>query len=657
MKNAMKKGIISIVFNLFVLSAATQTADKVVMKVGNEEVMLSEFEYIFKKNNTNKTITKEALDEYLELFTIFKLKVKEAKELKMDTAKSFISELNGYVKQLAVPYLKDREAENNMVKETYDRLQKDLKIRHILIRTKECDAPKDTLAAWNKIQAIRKEIASKKITFEEAAKKYSQDSISAPKGGLLGYYTALSLVYPFENEAYRLKVGELSNVVRTNYGYHLIQVDDIRPARGKIKVAHIFIRADKDNKAQIELSSKRIQEAYEKLNAGEPFESVVKTYSDDFNSSSKGGELPPFGINQMVDEFEEAAFALQTPGEYSKPFQTRYGFHIVKLIEKIKLPPFEEYKTELTKILQKQKRWEVTKQSMIEKLKKEYGFVENKSWIQKLDTEASKNGEKITREYLLGLPDEKLFELKGRIYKTKDFVNYVANKIASDKPVDYCPIRKTYYPQYIGEQILAYKEENLPNEFPEFKMLVNEYRDGILLFNLMDQMVWGKSMKDTTGLKEFYEKNKNNYMWGERASVIIVDVKDDKVEAEARKLAPNLLNGKMTKEQFAAKLNKKVKDNVILLDGLYTKEEKEKNSLLAGMNWSPGIGATEKKDNKIRFAIITSIIPPQPKTLKEAKGMVISDYQNYLEQQWIKELKSKYKVEVNKNVLYSLISK
>lgn len=651
----MKKEIISFVFSLIVLTSAAQTADKVVMKVGNEDVMLSEFEFIFKKNNTSKTITKEALDEYLDLFTIFKLKVKEAKELKMDTARSFISELNGYVKQLAVPYLKDREAENNMVKETYDRMQKDLKIRHILIRSKECDAPKDTLAALAKIQAIRKEIAGKKISFDEAAKKYSQDTTSAPNGGLLGYYSALSLVYSFENEAYRLKPGELSNIVRTNYGYHLIQVDDIRPARGKIKVAHIFIRADKDNQAQIDLSSKRIQEAYDKLKAGESFESVVKTYSDDFNTSSKGGELPPFGINQMVDEFEDAAFSLQSPGEYSQPFQTRYGFHIVKLIEKVKMPSFEDYKTDLTKTLQKQKRWEATKQSMIDKLKKEYGFKENKAWIQKLDAEASKNGEKLTREYLLSLPDDKLFEIKGIAYKTKDFVNYVSNKIASDKPVDYCPIRKMYYPQYIGEQILAYKEENLPNEFPEFKMLVNEYRDGILLFNLMDQMVWGKSMKDTLGLKDFHEKNKNNYMWGERASVIIVDVKDDKVEAEARKLAPNLLNGKMTKDQFAAKLNKKVKDNVILLDGLYTKEDK--NSLISGMAWAPGIGATEKKDNKIRFAVITSIIPPQPKSLKEAKGMVISDYQNYLEQQWIKELKSKYKVEVNKDVLYSLISK
>lgn len=651
----MKKRIISFVFSLFVISAVAQTADKVVMKVGNEDVMLSEFEFIFKKNNNNKTITKEALDEYLELFTVFKLKVKEAKELKMDTAKSFISELNGYVKQLAVPYLKDREAENKMVKETYDRLQKDLKIRHILIRVKECDVPKDTVAAFNKIQNIRKEIAGKKISFEEAAKKYSQDSASAGNGGLLGYYTALSLVYSFESEAYRLKVGELSNVVRTNYGYHLIQVDDIRPARGKVKVAHIFIRADKDNKVQVETASKRINEAYEKLQSGDSFENVVKIFSDDYNTSSKGGELPPFGINQMVDEFEEAAFALQTPGEYSKPFQTRYGFHIVKLIEKIKLPPFEEYKNDLTKTLQKQKRWEVTKQSMIEKLKKEYGYVENKAWIQKLDAEASKNGEKVTRDYLLSLPDDKLFEIKGRTYRTKDFINYVSNKIASDKPVDYCPIRKTYYPQYIGEQILAYKEENLPNEFPEFKMLVNEYRDGILLFNLMDQMVWGKSMKDTVGLKDFYEKNKNNYMWGERASVIIVDVKDDKVEAQARKLAPNLLNGKMTKEQFAAKLNKKVKDNVILLDGLYTKEDK--NSLIANMPWAPGIGPTEKKDNKIRFAVITAINPPQPKSLKEAKGMVISDYQNYLEQQWIKELKSKYKIEVNKEVLYSLISK
>lgn len=650
----MKKGILFTAICLLSLSLFAQVNDKVVLTIGDESVYLSEFDFIFRKNNSEGTVTKKAIDEYLELFTVFRLKVKEAKELKMDTSRAFINELNGYVKQLAVPYLKDREAESKMINETYERMGKDLKIRHILITTKDCDLPADTLAAFNKINVIRKEIVAKKKSFEQAAMAYSQDTNSAKNGGLIGYFSALSLVYAFENEAYRLKVGELSRIVRTNYGYHLIQIDDIRPARGKVKIAHIFLRADESNQAQTDLVLKRANEAYARLQEGELFENVVKTYSEDYNTASKGGELPAFGINQMVTEFEEAAFSLQKPGDYSKPFQTKYGFHIIKLIEKSTRPSFDDYKTELTKTLQKQKRWEETRQSLIAKLKKEYNFIEDKTFLKLIEQEANRNNQKLTRDFIMSLPDVKLFEMKGVSYTSKDFIENMSGKIASDRPIEFCLLKKNYYYPYIDTKIMDYKEENLPNEFVDFKMLVNEYRDGILLFNLMDLMVWGKSMKDTVGLKAFHDLNKQQYMWPERARVITVDCKDDKVEAEARKLAPQLLSGKLSKDAFAAKLNKKVKDNVILLDGLYSREDKY--ALIDG-TFEKRIGETVRKDNKIRFAVITEILSPQPKSLKETKGVVISDYQAYLEQDWVRELRKKYPVSVNYDVLYSLISK
>lgn len=650
----MKKRILLTAIYLFTFSLFAQTTDKIVMTIGNEPIYLSEFDFIFKKNNTESAVTKKSLDEYLDLYTVFRLKVKEAKELKMDTSRAFINELNGYVKQLAVPYLKDKDAEAAMVKETYDRLKSDLKIKHILITTKDCALPSDTLIAYNKINSIRKEIVTKKKTFEQAAKAYSQDTISAPNGGLLGFYSALSLVYPFESEAYRLKIAELSRVIRTPYGYHLIQVENIRPARGKLRVAHIFLRADASNQAQVDLVKARAEEAYNRLQSGESFESVVRTYSEDYNSAPKGGELPVFGVNKMVSEFEEAAFLLNNPGDYSKPIQTKYGFHIIKLLDKYNLPPFEEYKSDLTKSLQKQKRWEETRQAFITKLKKEYAFVENKTYLQQLEQEANKNGQKLTRDFLISLPDMPLFEIKGVKYSVKDFTNYVSGKIASDRSIDFCLFKKNFYYPYIADNIIAYKEENLPNEFPDFKMLINEYRDGILLFNLMDLMVWGKSMKDSVGLNAFYDLNKQQYLWPDRAHVITVDCKDDKVEAEARKLAPQLLSGKLSKDAFAAKLNKKVKDNVIILDGLYSQEDAY--PLIEGA-FEKRITTTVRKDHKIRFAVITEIQAPKPKTLKEAKGAVVSDYQAYLEQEWVRQLKKKYPISVNFDVLYSLISK
>jgi len=658
----MKTGIMCVVSAMiFTVAAHAQgitsvktDGSSVLMTVGNEQVTLSEFEAIFRKNNNNKTITRESLDEYIDLFTKFRLKVKEAKELKMDTSRAFVNELNGYVKQLAQPYLKDKDAEEKLLRETYDRMKTDLKIRHIVVKVSDCANPKDTLAAWNKIDKIRKEIMKTK-KFDEAARKYSEDTVSGKNGGLLGYYTALTLAYPFETAAYNLKPGEVSAPVRTSQGYHLIQVDDIRPARGKVRVAHIFISANKKgDQNAYNLAQKRINEAYDKLVAGEDFAAVCKAYSEDYNTSARGGELAPFGINQMVQEFEDASFGLNNPGDFSKPFETSIGFHIVRLVEKGSVPPYEEFKGDLTKNVTKNKRWQTVKDAFTARLKKEYSFEENKDLMTALETEAAKNGGKLTKEQLAAIPDQWAFRIKGKPYMSKELLETVTLKLTAGATIDLCTLNKSYYQPFVAQRLLDYKEANLPAEQSEFRMLVNEYRDGILLFNLMDQKVWTRSVKDTTGLQEYYAQNKNNYMWGERVHAYIIDCKNDTAEQLARKYAVKLSQGKMTKEKFLATVNKKVKDNVFITEGNYSKGD---NTVVDAAGWSIGVGATEKKDGKIKFAVIDRIVAPEPKQLREAKGLVISDYQNYLEAEWIRGLQAKYPVTLNKEVLYSLIGK
>jgi len=648
----MKKSLLLVVafVSLFSIVKGQSGSDPVLMTVGDEKVTLSEFRYIFSKNNGDAKVTKESLDEYMDLFIKFKLKVKEAKDMKMDTVASFRNELTGYVDQLAVPYLKDKATEEIFIKEVYDRSKSDLKIRHILITLPACPTPADTLAAWNNITKIRKDILKSK-NFEEAAKKLSQDSTSAKNGGLLGYFSTMTLYYPYESAAYGLKAGEISNPVRSSQGYHIIKVDEARPARGKVKVAHIFIRAEKTDEAGSKKAKSRIDEAYSKLTAKEDWATICKTYSEDTKTAATGGELAEFGINNMVQEFEDAAFGLNNVGDYSAPFQSPYGFHILKLISKAKAQTFEEAKGELEKSFSKSKRFDYVKRAFVEKLKKDYSYTENKDFLKKLEDAAIKNKMNLEKSELAKYSGVTMFTFKGGEVKSDELIEQVTSKLAEGKSIDFCSFKKKNYDEYVSQKMLAYKKAQLPSENYEFKMLVNEYTEGILLFNLMDQNVWTKSVKDTAGLKAYHEKNKDKYMWGDRAEVYIVDCKNAAVEVAARKLAPKVLAGKLTKDKFLSTINKKVKDNVFIIDGLYSKNE---NTLVESVGFKTGISATENKDGKIRFAIVYKMRQPEPKSLKEAKGLIISDYQNYLEEEWIKSLRAKYPVNVNKDVLYSL---
>jgi peptidyl-prolyl cis-trans isomerase SurA len=436
MKRTIKKSVLLTIafFTVLGFAKAQSTIDPVLMTVGNEKVTLSEFKYIFEKNNNSAKITKEALDEYLDLFIKFKLKVKEAKDMKMDTVASFRNELNGYIDQLAAPLMKDKEAELGFVKEMYDRSLNDLKIRHIVIKLGECPTPADTLAAYNKALSIRKDILKSK-DFEGAAKKLSQDTVSGKNGGLLGFYSGMMLFYPLESQAYKLKIGEISMPVRTSQGYHLVKIDEIRPARGKVKVAHIFIRANKAEVDAYKLAKTRIDEAYAKIQKGEDWAAVTKVYSEDYKTAPTGGELQPFGINQMVTEFEDVAFGLKNPGDYSAPFESQYGFHIVKLIEKNKTLTFEEARPELEKTFAKSKRAEMLKTAFINKLKKEYAVVENKDFMKKLEETAALNKNNLDRSMLLKFSDMPLFSYKGGDVKSTELITMATDKLGDQKSV------------------------------------------------------------------------------------------------------------------------------------------------------------------------------------------------------------------------------
>lgn len=652
----MKKLVAFASLSLF-LNMTIQAQDKsaVMMSIGDEKVTLGEFESIFKKNNSNNAVTKEALDEYLDLYTIFKLKIKSAYEEKLDTNPAFIKEFATYTRQLSSPHLTDKKYEKAMIDETIKRLKTERKVAHILVRLPKCPLPADTLAAYKKAMDIYKEV-TKNGNFEEAAKKHSQDSATAVNNGMLGYFSALSLAYPFETAMYNTKVNGISQPVRTSFGYHVVKVYDERPSSGKRKIAHIYIYAPEANKDGRKDAENKINEVYTQLQNGGNFVDLVRTYSDDHNSTERGGELPPFGINEMIPEYEAAAFSLK-PGEYSKPFATNYGLHIIKLIDIIAPPADDKAAEDLARILPDNPRWQNVKNANIDQFKKKYGFVLNKKFITALEAEAVKNNTNFSQEFLKNNENTELFKIGNESVAVKELTEFARSKMALNNSINYCTFEKEVMLPFISQKVTDYRESQLPNEDPQYKALQREYKEGILLFNLMDNKIWSRSLKDTTGLENFYQANKNNYTWkdGERVKTYLIDCKDAKAEKAARKLAPQLLNGTITAEQFENALNKKVKDNVFAIEGIYTKNNAPE--IVKNTQFKIGVGQTEIKDGKPRFVIVQSELPSSIKELKEAKGLIISDYQTYLENEWVKQLKASYPVSVDKNIMYQLISK
>jgi peptidyl-prolyl cis-trans isomerase SurA len=672
--------------------------DPILMSIGNSNVSLSEFESVYSKNRGKDEASKDpkALDNYLDLFVTFKMKVKEAEEMGLDTSTSFKTELNGYRKQLAQPYLTDKDVNDQLLNEAYERMKSDVHARHLLIKLDENALPKDTIEAYNRALIIRNELlgkpvspammneyealvkknlspkgASKKdsleavrristikallpaITAAPAAEKFSvaaratsDDPSAKDNGGDLGYFTSMQMVYPFECAAYNGKIGDISMPVRTRFGYHLVKVEDKRPARGEILVAHIMVNAKSGLPAQDSINAKnKIDELYAKLKKGEKFEDLANQFSDDKSTGRKGGELPWFGSYKMPLEFETASFALKANGDISEPIRSKFGWHIIKRIDRRGIPKFEDVKNELKGKISKDTRSNKGRESLIAKLKAEYKFKEvpkmKEEFVSVLDTtyfqgkwSAAKAASKLNKP---------MFSLADHNYTQTDFAKYLESHMTRRAKTDPAVVIHENYKNWVDETIVTYEESQLDRKYSEFRALMQEYRDGILLFDLMDKKVWSKAVKDTLGLKEFYEANKNNYLYDERADASIISASTQKISDEARKM---LDKGKTDKE-ILAKINKDSQLNLMIESKVFSKGE----SSLVDANWNPGLSPSKEVEKKIVFVRVNKILKPSPKSLAESKGAVTSDYQNYLEKQWIESLKKKYPVSIHKDVL------
>ncbi len=628
--------------NLF----AQEKKDQTILTIAGENISKGEFERVFKKNNTKETsYDKKSVNDYLNLYINYKLKVKEAMELGMDTAKSFVDELSGYRKQLAQPYLVDKDVTENLLKEAYSRLKTDIRASHILVKLAPDALPKDTLESYNKAIRIRQEVL-KGADFATAAKQKSDDPSAKDNGGDLGYFTVLQMVYPFETAAYNMKPGEVSMPVRTRFGYHIIKVTETREAQGEVKIAHIMVKAANGIKAEDSVAAvQKINEIYGKLKTGEVFEDLAKKFSDDQGSAKNGGALPMFGTGKMVPEFEKAAFDLKKIGDFSSPIKTSYGWHILKLLEKKPLGTYDELLADLKSKVGKDSRAELSKSSMINRIKLKYNFREmpkaKDEFMKIVDTTLTQG--KWTGETASKLKNV-MFTLANSNYTQQDFSKYLEDHQSRKSNSTPLVTANTGYNDWVNESCIAYEESHLDSIYPDFRNLMQEYRDGILLFELTDKKVWSKAVKDTTGLKEYYEKNKNNYKWGDRLDAIIYTCATIDIAKEVRKQMKKIDDV----DTLLARINKNSQLNLQIRTGKFSKGD---NEIIDSIPWVDGITKDMKKNNQIIFVDVKKVLPSQPKTLEEAKGIVTADYQTYLEKDWIVSLRGKYPVKVFQEVV------
>ena len=640
MKNLFYTALIG--FTIISCKAQNADPDSIILTVAGEEITKSEFERVFYKNNPEDE-SEEALEEYLQLYINFKLKVKAAEELMMDTSQAFKKELAGYRRQLASTYLTDKELESKYLKEAYEMYKTEINTSHIFLKLGKRSTPADTLEMFNKINAIYDEYKAGKSFDELVVENTDNEEIKRTKGNI-GFRSASDLFYRFSSTVFYAGDGEVVPPIRTKYGYHIIRMEGRRESRGEIEVAHILTKSEK---AGSDIAAEElIKNLHEQIVAGADFASLAGEHSHDKRSSANGGKLKKFGAGKMFTEFEEAAFALENDGDVSVPVRTKLGWHIIKRLGRTGIESYENVVHKLKKKISSDERARIISRSFLKLLLKEYKFSDDLKMRNQFYGVLDESF--IKRKWDIAKADgmnKVMFSLRGRNYAQNDFAEYIAGHQRRMKVFNVKLAVNNLYKSFVNESCMNLANKLLGEKYPEFKALIKEYRDGILLFELTDSKVWTKAVEDTIGLEKFYNANKSNFMKEESARAIIVSCTNSSDAKSTRKLVK-----KKSMEDALLALNAFGK-GVKARKGSYTKEEE---LAITNSSWKKGIGADVDSAGVVQYAIIYAIQPERQRSIDEARGLITAEYQDYLEDQWVALLKEKYEVIVDTDVLLSI---
>ncbi|HCM30222.1 MAG TPA: hypothetical protein DHW83_05295 [Bacteroidales bacterium] len=659
----MKKYLSIAILSIFLSLTLIGQNDKTLLVIENQKVPVSEFLDIYTKNNKNVDYSKASIDEYLDLFINYKLKLMEIQRLRLDTQKNFINEFQKYRDQLAQSYLIDKNTVDKLLNEAYNRIQNDVRVSHILVKLSPYANPKDTLKAYNKALEIRKKLLNgadfAKLAIEMSDDNSARDQNTADgrlipgNGGDLGYFNVFNMLYDFETAAYNLNVGDISLPVRTPVGYHIIKLTEKHPAIYRFKIAHILLMYPPNATTQDKESIKaKADSIYKEILSGADFAELANLHSEDKGSANKGGELPWLTPFRLVPSFVQPIYN-HKPGDYIPPVETFYGWHIIKLIDKQSPPDFASVKQELLTKLYKDSRYLLAQKKIADSLKQIYKIQYDKKLLVNLAKSINKDSlvKRSFKESQIPNLDHILVKIDDHSIYIKDFATYIKkNQSLFTNTDDIQIFVNKMFDNFLNDKILEIEKENLEKKNPKFAAQINDYKEGILIFNLMDQNVWSKAMQDTAGLKAYYETIKNKYLTDEKAKIGIFKTNDAKIAQKVQKtLQKNIQKSQLNPNLILSKINKK--NNVVSYDSMVIETKK-----LADIGLEKTVNAILSKENNNSYEIywLQSIIAPQPKSLDEVRGLVISEYQTYLEKQWINELRSRYHWQVNDEVLKSL---
>lgn len=639
-----KSVLLGVFLALNVAAQAQEIKKEVLFTIDDKPYYTDEFARVYRKNlDLVKDDSQKDLNQYLDLFIGYKLKVAKANKLGLQNGAAYQNELRSYRAQLSRNYTTDTKVTKELINEAYQRSLKEIKASHILFTLDENAVPADTLKVYNQAMEIRKRALAGE-SFENLAVQYSQDPSAKENKGNLGWFSVFRMVYPFETAAYKTPKGSVSMPARTRFGYHLIKVDDTRDNRGQVTVAHIMT-LNGQNPVEAAAAKATIEDVYKKLKQGESFEVLAQQFSQDKSSSGKGGALQRFGSGELSsDVFENVAFSLKNQEQISEPFQSEFGWHIVKLLEKHPIKPLEEIEVDLDAKVRKDDRSKLINASLNDKLRKKYSIKRNDKVYAKavalLNEKYYKNEWELPAD-LKSFNETLLVINKDKEVNVRTFLSYLfaQQKLnISIKPLS--KLADKIYVKFVEDQLAAYYNDNLEKEFPEFSYVMDEYRDGLLLFDLMEKEIWQKAKTDTIGLQQFYDRNKVKYQWKERVRANIFS----STNADVMKKVQHLLKKKKSADDIKEQINTKDKVEVMVKTGVF---EIGTDGLPKLKSYEKGISDIVQDGNYYFIAAIDEKLPVSDKTLEEARGRVINDYQQYLEQNWVSELKKEFSITIN----------
>lgn len=630
--------IFSVLFWALPISLHAQ-GEEVLMTVDGKPVYVSEFKQVYNKNLDLVVESEQRdIDGYLQLFKNYKLKLTAAEELGLEERADLKKELEGYKNQLAENLMMDSPVTEALVREAYDHMINEVQASHIMVALPANSRPADTLRAYKKIEKIRQQLING-ADFEKLARAESEDPSVVNNGGDLGWFSAFKMVYPFEKAAYNTPVGEISPIVRSGFGYHVLKTTAKRKSRGEVEVAHIMLALHRNE--GVNDQERRIQEIYQKLQQGESFDLLARKYSEDAKSARNGGILDRFAAGGLSSPiFEEHAFALENPGDISAPFTSEVGWHIVKLIAKYPIESLKALTPYIEAKIKSDSRSRLVETALNEKLQSELNPWENDTLVQHLG---------------MGILTAKNFEdqtplliIKKDTVPVSEFAEFLANdrRFANAQKIDTLGL-KSEYKRFKYGVLRNYYKMHLAENNVEFAQITKEYREGILLFALMEDKIWNPAKEDSVGLAGYFAKHREAYERPEKYDVLVVNSTDLASAKKARKLLKKGRSNQEIKED----LNTDGKVHIFCTKALVDEDDA---LLPEGYEVKPGVSKIYEEPNEFAVVDLKETVPSEKMNLDDVRGEVMGDYQQFLEEQWMEKLEKEHSIKVNEKVYESV---